>query len=110
METLPCERTEDVKNVKGIMFESMGLSTELLVGIRAKKFYIPSPIQEEAIPIILKNCDVLARAKNGTGKTATFLIPIIQRIDQKKSNIQSSLLVNMRHYYCSNTRACSSNM
>jgi ATP-dependent RNA helicase DDX6/DHH1 len=41
----------------------------------------PSPVQEESIPIALLGRHVLARAKNGTGKTASFCIPILQKID-----------------------------
>jgi superfamily II DNA/RNA helicase len=40
-------------------------------------FESPSPIQEEAIPIALKNANIVARSKNGTGKTASYAIPII---------------------------------
>lgn len=44
----------------------------------------PSPIQEESIPKALLGVDVLARAKNGTGKTGAYSIPVLQRIDTKK--------------------------
>ncbi|KAF1741635.1 hypothetical protein MXB_4050 [Myxobolus squamalis] len=84
----------------------MGLSTELLVGIRAKKYYIPSPIQEEAIPAILKNKNVLARAKNGTGKTASFLIPLIQKVDLKINHIQSLVIVPTRELAIQTSNAC----
>ncbi|KQK00511.1 hypothetical protein BRADI_3g49980v3 [Brachypodium distachyon] len=48
----------------------------------------PSPIQEESIPIALTDSDILARAKNGTGKTAAFCIPALEKIDQDKNAIQ----------------------
>ena len=48
----------------------------------------PSPIQEEAIPIALAGRDILARAKNGTGKTAAFCIPVLEKIDPSKNEIQ----------------------
>lgn len=44
-------------------------------------FEKPSPIQEEAIPSILAGRNIIAKAKNGTGKTAAYAIPLIQRID-----------------------------
>lgn len=47
------------------------------MGIFEKGFEKPSPIQEQAIPMILTGRDILARAKNGTGKTAAFIIPCI---------------------------------
>lgn len=61
------------------------------MGIYEKGFEKPSPIQEESIPIALLGRDILARAKNGTGKTAAFTIPILQRIDTEKNHIQGNL-------------------
>ena len=58
------------------------------MGIFEKGFERPSPIQEEAIPIILAGRDVLARAKNGTGKTAAFIIPCLEKVDATKNCIQ----------------------
>ena len=62
------------------------------MGIFEKGFEKPSPIQEEAIPIILAGRDVLARAKNGTGKTAAFIIPCLEKVDAAVNAIQSKLL------------------
>lgn len=73
---------------KGHEFKDYFLKRELLMGIYEKGFESPSPIQEEAIPIALAGKDVLARAKNGTGKTASFLIPILERVDLEKKHIQ----------------------
>lgn len=58
------------------------------MGIYEKGFEKPSPIQEESIPIALTGRDILARAKNGTGKTAAFSIPVLEKIDTTKSEIQ----------------------
>jgi ATP-dependent RNA helicase DDX6/DHH1 len=63
------------------------------MGIFEKGFEKPSPIQEEAIPIILAGRDVLARAKNGTGKTAAFIIPCIEKVDVTKQHIQGEFLI-----------------
>ena len=60
------------------------------MGIYEKGFEQPSPIQEESIPIALTGRDILARAKNGTGKTAAFAIPILERIDNTKNVIQGT--------------------
>ena len=73
---------------KGHDFEDYYLKRELLMGIFEKGFEKPSPIQEEAIPIILAGKDVLARAKNGTGKTAAFIIPCLEKVDPKLNKIQ----------------------
>lgn len=61
-------KTEDVTATKGNNFEDYYLKRELLMGIFEKGYEHPSPIQEEAIPIALAGRDILARAKNGTGK------------------------------------------
>ena len=50
-------------------------------------FEFPSPIQVEAIPSILKGTNIIAKAKNGTGKTAAYSIPIIERIDTSVNKI-----------------------
>ena len=65
-------RTQDVTNVRGQEWEDYYLKRELLMGIFEKGFERPSPVQERAIPIILQQRNVLARAKNGTGKTVSY--------------------------------------
>lgn len=81
-------RTEDVTDTKGREFEDFFLKRELLMGIFEKGFERPSPIQEEAIPIILQDRNVLARAKNGTGKTAAYIIPCLEKTDIESKIIQ----------------------
>lgn len=66
------------------------------MGIYEKGFEAPSPIQEESIPIALTGRDILARAKNGTGKTAAFCIPVLEKIDSSKDEVQAVLLVPTR--------------
>merc|ERR1712086_931489 len=82
-------KTEDVTATKGNDFEDYFLKRELLMGIFEAGFERPSPIQEESIPIALAGRDVLARAKNGTGKTAAFVVPILEKADSSKNHIQS---------------------
>lgn len=89
-------RTEDVTDTKGHDFEDYFLKRELLMGIFEKGFERPSPIQEEAIPIILAGRDVLARAKNGTGKTGSFIIPCLEKVDPTAPHIQVLMLVPTR--------------
>ena len=81
---------------KGNEFEDYFLKRELLMGIFEKGFERPSPIQEESIPIALTGRDILARAKNGTGKTAAFTIPVLEKVDVNKNIIQAILLVPTR--------------
>ena len=63
----------------------------LLKGIYEKGYEAPSPVQEEVIPVALNKKDIIARAKNGTGKTGSFVIPILNLIDtnpkDKKKNV-----------------------
>ena len=64
------------------------------MGIFEKGFEKPSPIQEESIPVALAGRDIMARAKNGTGKTAAYLVPLLERIDPAKDCIQGKRLRN----------------
>jgi ATP-dependent RNA helicase RhlE len=64
-------------------FKELEVSASVLKALADKKYTEPTPIQEKAIPIVLNNQDVLGCAQTGTGKTAAFAIPIIQRIQDK---------------------------
>ena len=89
-------KTDDVTKTKGLTFADFGLSKELQLGIYEKGYENPSPIQEESIPIALENRNIIARAKNGTGKTASYSIPMIERVDVTKDHIQGLVLVPTR--------------
>ncbi|CAH1262487.1 probable ATP-dependent RNA helicase DDX6 [Branchiostoma lanceolatum] len=89
-------RTTDVTATKGNEFEDYCLKRELLMGIFEMGWEKPSPIQEESIPIALLARDVLARAKNGTGKTGAYIIPVIERVELDKNHIQALVLVPTR--------------
>ena len=89
-------QTEDVLNTKGKSFEDLNLKRELLMGIFEAGFEKPSPIQEESIPMALAGRDILARAKNGTGKTASFVIPALQLVKPKLNKTQVLILVPTR--------------
>ncbi|KAF9923009.1 DExD/H-box ATP-dependent RNA helicase dhh1, partial [Linnemannia zychae] len=99
-------QTEDVTATKGNEFEDYFLKRELLMGIFEAGFERPSPIQEESIPIALAGRDILARAKNGTGKTAAFVIPSLEKINLKKNNIQALLLVPTRELALQTAQVC----
>ncbi|XP_049366122.1 DEAD-box ATP-dependent RNA helicase 8-like isoform X2 [Solanum verrucosum] len=99
-------RTEDVTATKGNDFEDYFLKRELLMGIYEKGFERPSPIQEESIPIVLTGSDILARAKNGTGKTAAFCIPALEKIDQDNNVIQVIILVPTRELALQTSQVC----
>jgi ATP-dependent RNA helicase RhlE len=64
-------------------FDHLGLSAELLRAVREQGYSEPTPIQRKAIPIILDGKDVMARAQTGTGKTAGFTLPLLQRLNSQ---------------------------
>lgn len=63
-------------------FNALGLCPELLDTLRDMKYAEPTPIQRQAIPIILAGQDLVAEAQTGTGKTASFALPMIQRLNR----------------------------
>jgi ATP-dependent RNA helicase RhlE len=65
-------------------FESLGLEPRLLSAVDTMGYTIPTPIQREAIPHVLAGRDVVGVAQTGTGKTAAFVLPILQRIPTKR--------------------------
>ena len=77
-----------------------------MAGIFEAGFEKPSPIQEAAIPVALTGRDILARAKNGTGKTGAFTIPTLERIDPKVSAIQALILVPTRELCFQHSQVC----
>lgn len=100
-------KTEDVTKTKGNSFEDYLLGKELLMGIYFEAgFESPSPIQEEAIPIALSGKDILARAKNGTGKTAAYLIPALEKLNPKIPKIQALVLVPTRELALQTSQVC----
>ncbi|OLY83564.1 ATP-dependent RNA helicase dhh1 [Smittium mucronatum] len=99
-------QTEDVTNTKGNEFEDYYLKRELLMGIFEAGFEKPSPIQEESIPIALTGRDILARAKNGTGKTAAFVIPALEKINPASPSLQTLILVPTRELALQTSQVC----
>ncbi|SEA69938.1 DEAD/DEAH box helicase [Alkalimonas amylolytica] len=65
-------------------FASLGLSAPLLAAIQAEGYDTPSPIQAQAIPAVLAGRDLMAAAQTGTGKTAGFTLPLLQRLAEGK--------------------------
>merc|ERR1719510_629414 len=68
------------KKKKSGGFQSMGLTQEVFRGIIKKGYKVPTPIQRKTIPIILEGRDVVAMARTGSGKTASFLIPLFHKL------------------------------
>ncbi|KAL2178871.1 P-loop containing nucleoside triphosphate hydrolase protein [Thermothelomyces heterothallicus CBS 202.75] len=77
-------------------FDEMNLRPELLRGIYAYGFERPSAIQQRAIMPVIKGHDVIAQAQSGTGKTATFSISVLQKIDPNLKQCQALILAPTR--------------
>ncbi len=79
-----------------ISFDDLGLSRELLKSVEDMGFEEPSPIQALAIPPLLSGRDVVGQAQTGTGKTAAFSIPILERVDPRNKAPQALILCPTR--------------
>lgn len=88
---MSCEKSQ-----LSMSFEDMGLKDELLRGIYGYGWEKPSHIQQEGIPLILKDRDVIMQAQSGLGKTGCFSIAMLQLIDENKPTIQGVIILNTR--------------
>jgi len=78
-------------------FQELGLSAEIIRALKENGFEEPFPIQEAAIPLVLKGVDVIGQAHTGTGKTAAFVLPILNKIKIRRNGpIQALILVPTR--------------
>ncbi len=77
-------------------FAQFGLSKDLMKAIKEIGYEAPSPIQVKVIPLLLEGRDIVGQAQTGTGKTAAFALPILERIDLKSSKIQALVLAPTR--------------
>jgi ATP-dependent RNA helicase RhlE len=85
-------------------FEDMKISEAVCKALREKEYDVATPIQAQAIPIVMEGTDVLGLAQTGTGKTAAFAIPIIEQLmnnfdeekKQERRNIKALILTPTR--------------
>lgn len=82
-------------------FSNLGLCKEILRAIKEEGYTTPTPIQSKSIPVILSKKDVLAAAQTGTGKTAGFTLPLLQRLKDsnlkdKKTQVRALILTPTR--------------
>ena len=78
-------------------FKELNLSEEVLKAIEKKGFEKPTPIQELTIPrLLFEDINIVAKARTGTGKTAAFALPLIQKITQKSGFVEALILVPTR--------------
>ena len=78
--------SDQVQACTGVTFTDLGLNPELLSAIKDVGYVEPTPIQVQAIPIVLKGQDLLGCAQTGTGKTAAFALPILQQLGKTSVN------------------------
>ncbi len=69
-----------------MLFNQLGLTAELLRAVDEQGYHLATPIQQQAIPLVLEGRDVLAGAQTGTGKTAAFTLPLLQRLQEGTVN------------------------
>src|SRR4030067_3036865 len=74
-------------------FENLGLSPEILRAVKSTTYAAPTPIQAQAIPVILQGRDVIGSAQTGTGKTAGFTLPILNRLQKGESPLLRALVL-----------------
>ena len=77
-------------------FEDLGLSPEILRAIEEMGFEEATPIQCQAIPLMLEGEDIIGQAQTGTGKTAAFGIPLLMKVDPEERNTQAIVLCPTR--------------
>ena len=87
------EETEDLQKEKHQTFNSLELARPILKGLASLGYTKPSPIQSSAIPIALLGKDIIAGAVTGSGKTAAFMIPILERLIYKPSNVPTTRVI-----------------
>ncbi len=67
-------------------FEELNLIPHILAAVKAEGYTSPTPIQSQSIPVVLQGRDLLGCAQTGTGKTAAFAIPILQKMSQARES------------------------
>jgi ATP-dependent RNA helicase DDX54/DBP10 len=78
---------------KGGGFQALGLNANLLKAITRKGYSVPTPIQRKTIPLILNDKDVVGMARTGSGKTAAFIVPMIEKLKAHSSRVGARALV-----------------
>lgn len=77
-------------------FEALGISRELTNLLKQNGISEPTPVQRQTIPLLMKGNDVIAQAQTGTGKTLAFALPILERVNVQKEQVQALILTPTR--------------
>src|SRR5438034_6405935 len=78
------------------LFSDLGISAEVLKAIEKLGFEQAAPIQAEAIPVLMQGHDVVGQSQTGSGKTAAFAVPAIEKVDALKREVQVLILCPTR--------------
>ncbi|KAI4230789.1 MAG: hypothetical protein LQ349_006033 [Xanthoria aureola] len=78
---------------KGGGFQAMGLNANLLKAITRKGFSVPTPIQRKTIPLVLAGQDVVGMARTGSGKTAAFVVPMVEKLKSHSAKVGARALI-----------------
>ncbi len=89
----PQDTQEDPEYSDATSFKDLNLDDNLIRAVEEKGYIYPSPIQEQSIPLVLEGRDLLATAQTGSGKTAAFSLPMIQRISKKPRGVIRGLVL-----------------
>lgn len=81
-----------IKENLRLNFSDLGLDNQLLEAVKRTGFEEPTPIQAKTIPLVLSGIDVIGQAQTGTGKTAAFGLPLLQKIDYSRREIQALVI------------------
>jgi len=95
-ESIETNDSIDYNNIITESFDDLNIKSNLLRGIYGNGYETPSAIQQKAIKPIIDGCDIIAQAQSGTGKTATFSIGLLHRIDETKKETQAIILAHTR--------------
>eukprot|EP00249_Psilotum_nudum_P019645 c27355_g1_i1 orf=293-2674(-) len=89
-------------------FESLGLSPAIFRAIKRKGYQVPTPIQRKTLPLVLRGCDVVAMARTGSGKTAAFLIPLLEKlkVHSPKAGVRAVILSPTRELSLQTFKFC----
>ncbi len=77
-------------------FANLGLSASLVQAVEALNFSEPTPIQQQAIPLLIQGRNVVGQAQTGTGKTAAFVLPLLQNLQVEKGKVKALILTPTR--------------
>ncbi len=82
------------------LFEALGLSSTVAGTVRDLGFTEPTPIQRSSVPVVLSGADIIGRAQTGSGKTAAFALPILDRLERRRTGVQVLVLTPTRELAC----------